>query len=398
MSTREIPTARVSTLRSFFENEQTAAILNAATKNGWWSGYACGVTHDGKMKLEYGGNHAAKPFTYARYPVGPNSQWDIGSLTKVIISILTLHAVKSGLCCLDSKITHYVRTLRPQGNCPTVRDLLAFGVEFDLRHLEKPYASMNGEPLPTERLWEEILNAKISISRFRYSNYAPFILARMLEKVTNMSIEKLAKKVIFDPLRLQNTTFRSEDVTPDHLVIGECADGKPIDGVHDELSRALYPRFSGAAGIFSTAPDLMKIVEMLLYPSKLRDHIISPEHVRVLGQNQIRPDVPDVRPKRIRSGLGFGLVSELMEGFNMPKCVERDPALIEDAYFRTSFGGSMMAFFPKMNSAMLLCTNYVHPTRKVHSEMAAVRHAMICSMIFGEFVPEGHILMRTPAS
>lgn len=369
---------------AFFENEQTTAILNLAIPQGHWSGWSCAVTHNGESRILCGGKHASPKFTHSRYPVTEKSMWDIASLTKVIVSILTLYSVKVGMCRLDSRIKKYVPTLRPNGDCPTVRDMLAFGVTFDLMHLSSPYTHVSPEDL-----WKEIVSARIKVSGFKYSNYAPFILARMLERQFGVTIEALAKKVIFDPLGMSDITFRSSDVMPDRMVVGEAPNDKPVMDVQDELSRAMYPKFSGAAGIFSSIGDLLKIAQMLLYPSRARDGIISPEHVALLGTNQIRPGMGNTA-----SGLGFGLVSELMKDFNVPKSVQKNPGLIDGAFFRTSFGGSMMAVFPRQNSALVLCTNYVHPRRKTPSMMAKIRHAIIASAIFGEFVPEGQGLVR----
>ncbi len=375
----------------FFTTSQTEIILNQGIKSDLYSAWSCGVCHMSERKIIHGGAHAFDAYPQHRFETGYDSRYDVASFAKIFVSILVLNAVTRGLASLDTAITAYVPTLRPQGRCPTIRDLLSFGVTFDLEHLVSPYTSMSAD-----KVWREIVSARICVSGFRYSNYAPFILARMLEEIYSRSFADLVREILIVPLGLSCTTFGIEDLSQYQVVATEVVNGKLICGPQDELTRALHPRTTGVSGMFSTCGDMLKLAEFMISESAGSGECIAPDLLSQLGQNQIstgfgRPDAPD-------SGLGFGLLSELMRDYTMPRVAERNPWLLDGAFFRSSFTGCTFVVCPAMQSAMVLCTNYVHPVRKDRESMSRLRHAIVASTLFGELVPEAQSLFKPGAS
>src|SRR3989344_7258767 len=98
-----------------------------------------------------------------------------------------------------------------------------------------------------------------------YSNLPAFLLGVIVERVTGEILPALANRYFFEPLGMSDTTFFPSDL--ERIAPTEIVDDEEIRGiVHDESARvfARARRAVGHAGLFSTAPDLLKFLEALL--------------------------------------------------------------------------------------------------------------------------------------
>lgn len=117
-----------------------------------------------------------------------------------------------------------------------------------------------------------------------YANLPAFVLGLVVERVAGEMLPALAHKYFFEPLKMNGTTFfplppasfatpiqpmRSHklDGSVNRVAPTEIVGDREIRGiVHDESARvfALARRAVGHAGLFSTAPDLLKFLEAIL--------------------------------------------------------------------------------------------------------------------------------------
>ena|SRR3990167_1196010 len=98
-----------------------------------------------------------------------------------------------------------------------------------------------------------------------YTNLPAFLLGVIVERVTGEILPALANRYFFEPLGMSDTTFFPSDL--ERIAPTEIVDDEEIRGiVHDESARvfARARRAVGHAGLFSTAPDLLKFLEALL--------------------------------------------------------------------------------------------------------------------------------------
>src|SRR3989344_78389 len=98
-----------------------------------------------------------------------------------------------------------------------------------------------------------------------YTNLPAFLLGVIVERVTGEILPTLANRYFFEPLGMSDTTFFPSDL--ERIAPTEIVDDEEIRGiVHDESARvfARARRAVGHAGLFSTAPDLLKFLEALL--------------------------------------------------------------------------------------------------------------------------------------
>lgn len=114
-----------------------------------------------------------------------------------------------------------------------------------------------------------------------YTNLPAFLLGLIVERATGEILPALANRYFFEPLGMHDTTFfpsipdasistgRQILMRADNRIAPtEIVDGIEISGiVHDESARvfARARKAVGHAGLFSTAPDLLKFLEALLH-------------------------------------------------------------------------------------------------------------------------------------
>lgn len=125
-------------------------------------------------------------------------------------------------------------------------------------------------------------------SRFNYCNTNYFLLAAIVEKVTDMNFEAAAEKYIFSPLGMNNTFVYSD---MDYASIPNLAIGHNAFGQHK-------PDFylngvTGDKGVFSTTEDLLRF-DLALKSEEL----ISRESIK---------DMYEPRSKFDSKGLSYGL-------------------------------------------------------------------------------------------
>lgn len=126
-------------------------------------------------------------------------------------------------------------------------------------------------------------------------------------------------------------------------------DGNMRGEVHDESAYIFMKsgRAVGAAGVFSTAPDLLTFLEMLLNEGELDGRrYFSPEIVRQMHTNQI-------------SKLGYqGLGWELYRSHYMGRYAT------EETFGKTGFTGCVVICDIKKGVGILILSNTTYPKRK----------------------------------
>lgn len=339
-------------------------ILRHGVTEGWFTGWQYAIQQRGTFLVACDG-HLASPELYLDLakPVNRQSLFDCASITKSLpITLILLHLVSEGQIGLDDKITRYLPRLRVIEDAVTIRDLMAFGVEFDLGHL-RDYAAYS-----PDYLHEQIVTACLWKSGFKYNNYASYLLRLIIEKVDGRKLSVITQHDLIEPLGLsQIATFYPRGR---NIAATEVIDGQPLVGVvHDPLARALGSVDTGIAGLFASAEGLCKLMAVASNGMVAGKQYIAPELLQSIGVNQLTG--------RTESGLGFGLVTELMRNFKQPTAMEGRPDLANGAFFRSAFTGCSVFYVPSIELVASLTTNVLHPDQTGRENMSLLRHVFL---------------------
>ncbi len=358
-------------------------VMNTGIRKGWYSGYSFAVMQGDRPLYS---NQCGTLAWSDSYPVLGNklvnksTLWDMASLVKSVpLALLVMHICTcNSYLRLDSPVTAYIPSLNvSSSDVVTIRDLLAFGATFDLNHLT---AGPNGYAgFTAEQLRQEILNANVRRSAFKYSNYAPFILAEVLHRVTGATLDTLTKDVFLQPLGLSRSTFSPSAADGNIAVFSGDDDVPNIGQPHDGLVRALSSNITGVSGLFSTPTEICQLLHTVCRGRQIGGRtIIKPEILATIGDNHIDSE-------GTKSGLGFGLVSELMSGFTPSFTLEGKPEIVNGGIFRSGYTGGFAAHLPAIGLTVVFATNATHarPTVKGRSHLSLLKHVFLNQFLGG---------------
>lgn len=272
------------------------AVLQKAIADGAFPGAAWGVLLDGDIIACEG----AGRFTYDADapPVSSETMYDLASLTKVVAttSIAMLLWQRSALD-LDAPLGGWFpefaagESSAARGRV-TLRMLLAHS-----SGLPAHVPLWEQVPLESTRPEEDALALCMRVplesppgTATEYSDIGFILLGAVLEKISGMPLETMFAEWVADPLRLRDTCFgpltaeraaRAAPTRDPHwrrvVLRGE---------VHDE-NCAVLGGVAGHAGLFSTAPDVLRFADAILRPPQ--DGVFEPRTVREFTTRQTEP-------------------------------------------------------------------------------------------------------------
>lgn len=174
-----------------------------------------------------------------------NTEFLIGSVTKVF-TVLTLVILSGlGMLCLDDPVDQYVKSKFDDFSRITIRDIINHKAGL-VRDGEKfPSRYPNASKAFNAQYTGSILTLRIGT--FSYSNIGYMLLGKIIEEVTGKTYISAFRQYIFDPLRMQHTRPGPSSLTTYHK-------WKPL--TDEEI---LYTYSTGTAGsLHSTIADLCR--------------------------------------------------------------------------------------------------------------------------------------------
>ncbi|MCP4176740.1 MAG: serine hydrolase [bacterium] len=228
--------------------------------------------------------------------------------------------------------------------------------------------------------WDSIFNTPLAYYpgvKCMYSDLNMLFLEKIVEKVSEMTLDKYVENNIYRPLGMKCTFYNPSEKYIDYIVPTEFSiySDKPCRGIVDDENARSLGGIAGHAGLFSTISDLILYARMLLNKGMYKEgRIFSPETVnRFVQRDKSIPgscralgwltayDPKYVTPKQYRSEDSFILdKSELYEDLNQPSAgIYIDP----DAIGHTGFTGSSFWLSLKYDIFVLFLTNRVFPSR-----------------------------------
>jgi serine-type D-Ala-D-Ala carboxypeptidase len=202
----------------------------------------------------------------SRTKMRPDTVIDMASVTKALATSTALAICRDdGLIDFDKAFTAYLPEYTAVLNSPvTVRDLAmhisGFGQQCHYT------ADMSTEirrkllSVPPQRLPHE---------QFEYSCWNFHLLGMLIERVSGKSLTAFCRERIFEPLGMDNSSLEKPLTKNASLIAKTCATKKPGQ-ISDAIAFKLYRDglTAGNAGVFSSAPDLVKFCRCLLRKGK----------------------------------------------------------------------------------------------------------------------------------
>ncbi len=277
--------------------------------------------------------------------------YDLASVTKSIpTTSLALHYLESGQLKLTDKLIKYVPEFKNS-------DRSAVKIKHLLTYTLGGYPLSQYKDKTPQELYEILMTRDFDVrpgTGFSYSNLPAFLLGLVVERVGGRTLDKLAYELFFNPLHMIHTSFFPQYFLSDDIAPTEVDDerGEVRGMVHDESAYVFTVKGGkavGHAGLFSTAPDLLNFLEMLLHEGDFRGHqYFLPDTIDQMSSNQI----PELNAS---TGLGWqtgewGRHSGL------------------HTFGKTGFTGTCVVCDVEKGAAFTILSNRTYPKRPLNNE------------------------------
>jgi CubicO group peptidase (beta-lactamase class C family) len=280
--------------------------------------------------------------------------YDVASITKVIpVSSLALKLLNDNLLSTNDQLIRYL----PQFSGSyreriLIHHLLTQTLSFKFRLSEC-------KDMKSEEIMQKILTADFDSppgTSFSYANATSILLGLVLEQCTGKTLDRAAEEYFFEPLSMNRTSFDASKFNIDMVVPTEIDAwrGKLIQGeVHDESAWVFRPRVVGSAGLFTTVPDLLKFVQMLIEEGTYAGRrFFDTGTINQMYTNQLSG-------KDQWTGLGWELCQKSFMG----------RFCSESAFGKTGFTGCSVVIDPLKKAAIVLLSNHTYPRRRSNRDI-----------------------------
>ena len=282
-------------------------------------------------------------------PLPDGAIYRIFSMTKPVVSLLALQLVEAGQLRLYDMVVQYDQrfgglrvlettgALGPVARPLTVEDLLTHRAGFTYEfihgcHIAQYYREAeitHDGQCSLEEMMSRLVEIPLAFqpgSRFRYS-VSIDVLAHVIERATDRSLDELLKAYIFDPLGMEDTAFAVPEDKQHRLLTmygaGDLSGLPPLEVAPQRLDRLdvdrMYPINKpdtfrrGGLGLYSTLEDYGRFAAMLLTGRSADGQIlISRKMMEMLRTNRIpRAQLPLAIGPNVLHGFGWGLIGRV---------------------------------------------------------------------------------------
>lgn len=272
--------------------------------------------------------------------VTKNTIYDLASLTKILSTTLAIMIlVEENKIDLHQDISTYF---------PDIPELKKIKVYELLTH------ESGLKDVVTKSNNIKDMFAKKTDKKFLYNDINMILIGKIIEKISQQSLDIFVDEKIYKPLKLKHTTYKAlkkgfnldqiapteNDLKRNKLYHGE---------VHDEKAELLNG-VSGNAGLFSNISDIARLCKILMQ----ENNFLKKDTVKIM-----------LDPKwGSYHALGF------MKGFH----IQKDIVFNKDSgYSHLGFTGTTLWIDFDNQFALILLTNRVHPNRNNQEEIREFR-------------------------
>lgn len=191
-------------------------------------------------------------------PVDAATVFEAASLSKPVAAFVAMTLVRDGVLSLDQPLARYA----PQ-YMERILDAQAITARHVLSHTSG---------LPNWRSDSYPLRVYYPPGdRFSYSGEGFVYLQRAIEQIRGDSFERIAERLIFEPLGMRNTSFVWQDrFLPNHAVPHTASGNHFEDGFAGKRAVAA----NAAGSLYTTAQDYARFLQAVLQASSLQDWLV----------------------------------------------------------------------------------------------------------------------------
>lgn len=337
------------------------------------------VARNGKIVFEKAYGH----HTYNRSrKVHLTDIYDLASVTKVAAtSISIMKLVDEGKLSLDLPISHYLPdtegtaveflTLRPMlAHRAGLRSWIPFYAET-LSPAGKPSSDwyrtrptgdfqvevsdqlfMHREYL--DSMWFKLYTNELpNRGQYRYSDLGFYIMAKLVDRVSGLTVDEYADRNFYRPMGLTTLTYRPLRKFDKSRIPPTENDNyfrnRRVHGTVHDMGAAMLGGVSGHAGLFGTARDVATIFQMLLQEGTYGGRqYLRPETVRMFARRY---------PGETRRGLGFD-----MKQLDGNRRMNLSPLASEKAFGHLGFTGIAAWADPVEDLLLVVLSNRTYPS------------------------------------
>ena len=180
---------------------------------------------------------------------------NIGSVTKIITGALFAKAMETGRISVWDNVKKFLPEYPYDDN--TILQLLCHSTGFGSFSCDIPRPSIG---VTTDEYVRAICSAAVRDyapgTESRYFTLGYTLVMAIIERVVGMDYETYAQKMLFAPLGMNETTFDMHNVSPENTIL-------PYNRDTDTYESDWCRRPTGDSGLYTTAPDLLKVGIML---------------------------------------------------------------------------------------------------------------------------------------
>ena len=275
--------------------------------------------------------------------------FDLASLTKPIVTgTLAAWLIERGELHLSDPVSQYLPGFTGQSKeTVTVEELLLHTSGLPPSNPLHDYRQ--GRQRARARAIGSVLEAYPG-RKFIYSDVGYIVLGMLIERVTGEPLDATARRVIWTPLGMHDTTYCRTLCDSPRIAPTELASGRrtsPIRGQVQDPRAYLLGGVAGNAGVFSTGEDLSRFARMLLGQGEL-------DGVRVLSSDAVREFTePRLVPGGGVRSLGWDVASHYSRA--------RGVALSEQAFGHGGYTGTSLWIDPTLDLFVIMLSNRNHP-------------------------------------
>lgn len=253
-------------------DEKLENLLKNCIKNRVFSGCSVGYFQCIKNSMFEDTQNYGYTNTDNQYPVTENSFFDLASLTKPLVTALSVfELVKLNKICLGDSLDKYFPNIAKDVGKITIYQLLNHSSGFAAHKDFAKKLLYHPIEVRKDKVTEWILGEDLTYlpgEKIIYSDLGYIILGRIIEQITDKSLDTFWNESISTPKKLDNSLFFMPKEKLDKRVCvqtGSCSWSQiQLCGkVHDDNCRALGG-VAGHAGLFGSLKGVMRICESLI--------------------------------------------------------------------------------------------------------------------------------------
>ena len=230
----------------------------------------------------------------------PDTIFRIASMTKPVTSLAAMMLVEDGTIDLDDPVTKYLPDFRqppvlthldengtvesrPARRAIALRDLLTNTSGIGYAFSDPSLARLNAAGMPDAEL--PLLHDPGA--KWTYGS-STGVMGRVIERASGRTLDAFFKTRIFDPLGMKDTFYVVPAEKHDRVVTQHARDAGGIRSERPNLAAALQSSVRGDGGLFSTARDYARFMQVFLNGGRRGSvRLVSDRTIKVMTSNQI---------------------------------------------------------------------------------------------------------------